>query len=352
MEAGNLYEKGEAWDKAANVYIKCKNWAKVGELLNLVTSTKIHSQYAKAKEAEGYFKEAFKAYMNAKEYENAIRIQLDQLKNPEQAVKIVKETQSIEGAKMVASFFQKFGDYASAVQFLVMSKCNDEAFNLARLHGLMELYGDSLGAEALPDEYESVALHFENEQNFYLAGKFYMLASSYPEAIKHLIKKQPNAQVEKKAIELAVECIGKANNDALTNLVIEYLMGDHDGMPKDAKYLFKLYLSLKKYVEAAKTAILIARQEQLTGNYRDAHDVLYGMYADLLKEKIKIPSELSQNLMYLHSYILIKVGIFIFKFLQLNGHLKCVLKMSWIDFIRTAFRSECLKPSLGQAKPI
>lgn len=42
--------------------------------------------------------------MNAKEYENAIRIQLDHLKNPELAVRIVKEAQSIEGAKMVARF--------------------------------------------------------------------------------------------------------------------------------------------------------------------------------------------------------------------------------------------------------
>ncbi len=66
-------------------------------------------------------------------------------------------------------------------------------------------------------------------------------------------------------------------------------------------------MSLKKYIEAAKTAVLIARQEQQSGNYRDAHDVLFGMYADLKKEKIKMPSELSQNLMILHSYILIKV---------------------------------------------
>jgi WD repeat-containing protein 19 len=109
MEAGNLYEKGESWEKAAQVYIKCKNWSKVGELLSLkvneeslIKSPKIHSQYAKAKEADGYYKDAFRSYMNAKEYENAIRIQLDHLKNPEMAVKIVKEAQSIEGAKMVA----------------------------------------------------------------------------------------------------------------------------------------------------------------------------------------------------------------------------------------------------------
>lgn len=111
IEAGNLYEKSESWEKAAQVYIKCKNWNKVGELLQLITSPKIHSQYAKAKEAEGYFKEAFKSYMNAKEYENAIRIQLDNLKNPEQAVKIVKETQSIEGAKMVAKYACLFSSY-------------------------------------------------------------------------------------------------------------------------------------------------------------------------------------------------------------------------------------------------
>ena len=71
-------------------------------MLDKVTSTRIYSQYAKAKEADGYYKEAFKAYMSAKEFENAIRIQLDFLKNPELAVKIVRETQSIEGAKMVA----------------------------------------------------------------------------------------------------------------------------------------------------------------------------------------------------------------------------------------------------------
>lgn len=46
--------------------------------------------------------------MNAKEYENAIRIQLDHLKNPEMAVRIVKEAQSIEGAKMVARLVDWF----------------------------------------------------------------------------------------------------------------------------------------------------------------------------------------------------------------------------------------------------
>jgi WD repeat-containing protein 19 len=98
-----LYEQSESWDKAAQVYIKCKNWNKVGSLLSHIAAPKIHSQYAKAMEADDRFKEAFKSYMIAKEFENAIRIQLDHLKNPEQAVKIVRDNQSIEGAKMVAA---------------------------------------------------------------------------------------------------------------------------------------------------------------------------------------------------------------------------------------------------------
>lgn len=94
-EAAQLYENGQYYDKAASVYIRCKNWykikttvamtgtravfiiiinvrsyilgvkliepvtfsfrAKVGELLPHVSSPKIHLQYAKAKEADGKY---------------------------------------------------------------------------------------------------------------------------------------------------------------------------------------------------------------------------------------------------------------------------------------------------------
>ena len=37
---------------------------------------------------------------------------------------------STEGAKMVAKFFQKLNDFSSAIQFLVLSRCVDEAFQV------------------------------------------------------------------------------------------------------------------------------------------------------------------------------------------------------------------------------
>ena len=50
---------------------------------------------------------------------------------------------------------------------------------------------------------------------------------------------------------------------------------------QEAKYLFRLYMALKQYREAARTAIIIAREDQNAGNYRNAHDVLFSMYRGL-----------------------------------------------------------------------
>ena len=45
----------------------------------------------------------------------------------------------------VFSFFQKLGDYGAAIQFLVISKCAEEAFALAQTHNQMEQYAEIIG---------------------------------------------------------------------------------------------------------------------------------------------------------------------------------------------------------------
>ncbi|XP_013928509.1 PREDICTED: WD repeat-containing protein 19 [Thamnophis sirtalis] len=265
-EAAQLYEKGQYFDKAASVYIRCKNWTKVGELLQHVSSPKIHLQYAKAKEADGRYsfleyKEAVLAYENAKQWDNVIRLYLDHLNDPEKAVSIVRETQSLEGAKMVARFFLQLGDYESAIQFLVMSKCNNEAFVLAQQHNKMELYADIISSEETTnDDFQSIALYFEGEKKHFQAGKFFLLCGQYSRALKHFLK-SPNTD-DNMAIDMAIDTVGQAKDEALTDQLINYLMGENDGIPKEAKYLFRLYMALKQYREAARTAIIIAREEQ------------------------------------------------------------------------------------------
>lgn len=55
-------------------------------------------------EAMGNYRKAVSAYEFARDYDNMIRITLDKLNDPEDAVRIVQETRSLEGAKMVAKW--------------------------------------------------------------------------------------------------------------------------------------------------------------------------------------------------------------------------------------------------------
>ncbi len=46
---------------------------RVGDLLEKVSSAKLHAQYGKAREADGHYQEAAKAYETAREFDNAVR---------------------------------------------------------------------------------------------------------------------------------------------------------------------------------------------------------------------------------------------------------------------------------------
>jgi hypothetical protein len=71
-------------------------------------------------------------------------------------------------------------------------------------------------------------------------------------------------------------------------------------------------------MEASKTAIIIAEQDQESGNYRSARDILFTMHQELKEQQTAIPFEMANSLMLLHSYILVKVQI------KLNNHVRIV----------------------------
>lgn len=83
---------------------------------------------------------------------------------------------------------------------------------------------------------------------------------------------------ENTALSLAIDCVASSHDNRLANQLIEFLLGELDGTPKDSKYLFRLYMAKKQFKEAAKTAVIIGNQEQIAGNYRSAHDLLFSMY--------------------------------------------------------------------------
>eukprot|EP00043_Microstomoeca_roanoka_P010106 m.96337 g.96337 ORF g.96337 m.96337 type:complete len:1381 (-) comp14788_c0_seq1:232-4374(-) len=313
-EAAEMYERGGQHDKAAAIFIKSKNWVKVGQLLQHVTSPKLHALYAKSREADGSYKEAVAAYEAANDYLSVIRLNLEHLRNPDEAVRIVKETGSVEGAKMVADFFRKMGDFESAVQFLVLSQANEEAFKMAQEHNQMAVYARVLESNGgTPEDYRRVAKTFDNLHDPVEAGRFYSKAGDFEQAIDRLLSTTGSDNTN---IELAIEAVGKANNESLTQKVVDYLLGSIDGVPKDANFLLKLYLSAGRYKEAARTAIIIAAEERTAGSYRTAHDILFDMYNELRSRNVSVPPELYNDLVILHSYILGKIH------LRRNDHMK------------------------------
>ena len=138
-------------------------------------------------------------------FPSQVRLYLDKLNDPENAVRIVKQTRSNEGAKMVARFFLKLGDFSSAIQFLVISKCVDEAFQLAQQHAKMDLFADIVGADATPEDYHSIAVYFETERNQLQAGRFYHRAGEHSKALRHLLKVAGNTADDSEALNLAIE---------------------------------------------------------------------------------------------------------------------------------------------------
>lgn len=130
----------------------------------------------------------------------------------------------------------------------------------------------------------------------------------YPEAIKYYISCPYSENGANPGIECAIETVKLANEDALTHQLIDYLMGIEDHIVKDSMHIFNLHMALQNFTDATNTAIVIASEEQLSGNYEGAHKVLLKNYLALKTAGLKIPLDLYSMLMMLHSYLQVKVS--------------------------------------------
>jgi WD repeat-containing protein 19 len=225
---------------------------------------------------------------------------LTHLGKQQRAFSIVRETKSSQGGLLVAKHCQAAGDHRAAVEFLLLAKCPEDAFKVATEHEQMEAFTAALGKEGSADEYRRVAQYYEERADPQRAGQFWFLCKDYTKALRLFLK------CGEKAVNQAIEVVGRARSDMLTHTLIDFLMGEADGVPKDPNYIFRLYMALGNYPQAAKTAIIIARQEQELGNYRVAHQILFDTHRELTSQRIRVPQELTHSLMLLHSYIIVK----------------------------------------------
>ncbi|KAF1762111.1 hypothetical protein GCK72_010373 [Caenorhabditis remanei] len=300
-EAAQLYEVGLFYDRAAAVCLKANAWAKVGELLEKVKSPKIHIQYGKIMEKEKKYKIAVQCYEKGRDYDNQVRLLLDPLNEPDEAVRVVRESRSIEGAKLVAKFFVKLGDHNSAIQFLVMSQCVQEAFELAEKNNALKEYANAIEKHGNISQSLELAEYYNRLNDMYMAAKFFTQAGQYSTAMSLLFKNGDDED----CVALAVDCGIKSKDKALTNKLIKFLLGE-DGNPKDPSQLFRLYVGLGRTRDAANTAVVVAEIHQAKGSYRVARDLLFQMHQQLRAQMMRIPLDMNKSLMAIHSYIIVK----------------------------------------------
>src|SRR5690242_9078759 len=77
LDAADLYVRCQAFEKAVSIYIYTKNYKEAGPLMKLVSTPKLHALYAKAKEKQGDFAEAERAYEVAEDITSVVRLNLE-----------------------------------------------------------------------------------------------------------------------------------------------------------------------------------------------------------------------------------------------------------------------------------
>lgn len=313
QEAVKLFELAGQYEDACRLYIQMRAWRQVEKLLPQIESPQLHLDYAKASEEENRLEEALTHYKFANDIDNVVRLHL-MLNDAHSAQEAIMETPSVAGSKLLANFYQKMGDYEEAIKFLVQCDAIEEAFQMARLHKKLPFYGEQLEKtdSVRTKDFKELAEVFEGEKYTLLAGKYFFLAREFPKALKFLLKASAfDADDKNVSLSLAIDCVAMADDESgqLTKQLIEFLLGETDGAPKDPRFLFRLYMAKKEFKDAAKIAVVIAQQEQMMGNYRSAHDLLFQMSVELKQNELQIAAELRDTLVLLHRYMVARVHV-------------------------------------------
>lgn len=303
-EAAELYKMAGQYEKAATMYLRMKAFTKLEGLMDRITSPKLLAQYAKSMESQRRYKDAAAAYERAQDIDNVIRVCLKHLEAPQRAFELVRRTNSVQGASMVATYCMSNGDFELAIEFLLMANLDQQAFDRAKSHSKMDVYARALGDKATEEQYLRVAKFYENSSKKAEAGRYYARCDQHAKAMR-LFLQCGEAEIPA-AIDVVKQSRESPDSMMLVRMLHDYLVGETDGSPKDPKFIYQLFMAVGNHAQASKTAVVIATSEQEIGGYRTAHSILFETIKELRNNEVPIPNDLSRCLLLLHSYIIVR----------------------------------------------
>lgn len=319
IECGHILEQQKQYSEAATMHLKADNFERAAEIftnyliisdktripeasgiLEKVKNMQLNSKFAKVCASCGKYGEAAAAYKRAQDWDKVVELYLRHLEQVQDAFDLVREMGSAQGALLVAEYCQEVHDYRGAIEFLLMANKSDDAFKLAQSQGQVDSYANVLGEHIGAEDALKVAHFYEKAQDFGKAGKYYAMCGQYSRALKFFL------QCGDREIDAAIDVVAKSQNDNLTHQLLDFLMGEKDGIPKDQNYQYRLWMARKRYDEAVKSALVIVRSEQELGNYPASHAVVYETVRRLEDDDVRVPMKLRSTFVLLHSYVLAK----------------------------------------------
>eukprot|EP00968_Pinguiococcus_pyrenoidosus_P029052 scaffold8277_cov277-Pinguiococcus_pyrenoidosus.AAC.1 len=306
LAAAHMYEEADLYDRAMELYIKRGRTEPAHRIASRVRQPALLQQFAAQCEAAGELLEAFSTYMRARDSASAVRIALKSNRIQE-AFTIGRESGDLSAAKVLASFcldMQPTKNVLGAIEFLIIARDKEKAFELAVEHDEVETYASHLGQELFEaSESFKVGRYYElmGVQHYGRAAKYYAMGGETGRALNLYLNSGGGDD-----LDAAIQLVGKVRNDIMTHQLIDYLLGDTTGAPQDPIYIYRLYFSLGRVVDAAKTAEIIAKQDMDNGRYKDAHGTLVEAIRNLEQRNVHVPQSLRQDFILLHSYLLVK----------------------------------------------
>lgn len=269
---------------------------------------KLLSEYGRAMESTKKYKEALHAYQKSGDFDAQVRVLIDHLNAAPEALNLVRQHRMVSCADIAAKFCQSQGDHRGCIEFLLLAKKPKSAMDIARQHELLDVLAQFLGDDASAEDFQFIAQHYERQQNSLQAAEFYLKAHMYEKSVRLFMTSGDSG------IERAIEVCGIVGKDEVTHLLRQFLLGESresDGVPKEAKWMYKLHMRLGNYDRAGKSAAIIA-DELLSkagtgqGYYTQSRDVLRDAQMDLAANGRPPPPEVSSRLRLLHSYSIVR----------------------------------------------
>ncbi|TNJ26146.1 WD-repeat membrane protein, partial [Giardia muris] len=242
----------------------------------------------------------------------------------------------------LATHYANAGNAKKAIFFSALSGMYDDAFDLAIKSGNEDLLVRVVDKSAPPEFLRKAAKYFATPdltlesgngapRNVGVAAHFLELSGAQDFAIKLLITHGNGTTDIDKAIDLLRTC------KSMFEYVIDHLKSAPDGMKRSSSYIFKIFLAMERYSEAAAVVCGLADRETDEEHYSKAKSLLLQCAAKIYAQAGKMPASFRDRLINLHSIDLGKL------FAKQEMHLQAAICFYRVSRISSHFGANAFK---------